>query len=104
MKQSSRDEGARQETLTEARLQELRVEVGAKCSGYLRLLLQELDTHLDVRLVRTLAHLVPAILKRRNSPDALLLSQLGDEMEGEGHGPAGTNRLGTLPTSPRWQA
>lgn len=104
MKQSSKDAEVRQEELTEARLEELREEVGAKCFGYLRPFLQTLDTHLDVRLVRTLAHLVPAILKRRNSPEALLLSQLGDELEREGHGPAGTKRIGNLLTSEHWRA
>jgi len=54
--------------------------------------------------VRTLANRIPVILKRRNRSEALLLSQLGDAIEREGHGPAGTKRIENLLKTPDWPA
>lgn len=72
---------------------ELARRVGRKCFAYLRPGLRQLDTHVDVRLMRTLANLIPVLIARRSRTDALLLSQLGDDLERAGHGPAGTNAL-----------
>ena len=93
-----------QEGQTEATLEELREEVGGKCFTFLHPFLKKLDSHVDVRLVRTLANLVPAILKRHDRSQALLLSQLGDDLEREGHGPAGTKRIDNLLKTADWQA
>lgn len=76
----------------------------ARCWQLLRPLLRELDARLDVRLVRTLANAVVALVRHRNRPQALLLSELGAYLAGPRHAPAGTKRLASLLHSPRWQA
>ena len=78
MDESSRDEAERQEGKAEERWEDLAAEVGERCFGFLRPFLRDLDRHVDVRLVRTLANLVPVIIGRRNRGEALVLSQLGD--------------------------
>lgn len=78
--------------------------VAARCQGFLAPLLTALDAHLDQRLVRTAARTVPAILRHRNRPSALLLSELGAVLAGPTHAPAGTKRLANLLHSPNWQA
>jgi Transposase DDE domain len=85
-------------------LDELGKEGGEKCFTFLRPFLKKLDRHVDVRLVRTLANLVPVVLKRHDRSQALLLSQLGDDLEREGHGPAGTKRIDNLLKTTDWQA
>lgn len=104
MEKGSKEEEARQEGEAEEDWAALGAEVGGRCFAFLRPLLRRLDAHLDVRLVRTLANLVPALVERRGRADALLLSQLGDALEREGHGPAGTKRVESLLRSPKWQA
>jgi Transposase DDE domain. len=74
------------------------------CFDFLGPLLKELDKKLDVRLVRTLADAVTAIVRHRNRPLALLLSELGAVIAGPKHGPAGTKRLANLIHSEKWKA
>jgi hypothetical protein len=78
--------------------------VAGRCLGWLRPLLVRLDRHLDVRLVRTLANTVFALIRHRNRPLALLLSELGAYLTGPEHAPAGTKRLANLVHSGHWQA
>lgn len=62
-------------------------------------LLQELDEHLDKRLVRTFLLALQAIVSHRHS---LLLSELGGYILSPDQAPAGTKRLSNLLRSPRW--
>lgn len=73
-------------------------------SGLLDPLLAQLDTHVDCRLVRTLADTVVSIIRLRNRSCGLLLSELGAYLSGPEHAPAGTKRLSNLLRSPNWQA
>jgi hypothetical protein len=70
-------------------------------------LLQKMDKVLDKRLVRTLLQCLVAILRMRNNPQALWLSELGAELMGyEGYSqsaPAGTKRVGKLLRSVKWR-
>jgi len=66
--------------------------------------LVQLDQTLDVRLVRTVANVVTALVRQRNRPQALLLSELGAQLAGPEHAPAGTKRLGNLLHSHHWDA
>lgn len=78
--------------------------VARQCHEFLGPLLTRLDGKVDVRLVRTLADTVMAIVRNRNRPAALPLSELGSVIAGPKHAPAGTKRLGRLIHSPKWQA
>lgn len=104
MRERNKERNACQEKVRGENLGDLRTEVGKKYLTFLRPFLKELDTHLDRRLVRTLANVVPVILKRHDRSQALLLSHLGDDLEREGHGPAGTKRLDNLLKSTDWKA
>lgn len=75
-----------------------------ECFEFLRPLLRALDEKLDVRLVRTIAGAVVAMVRHRNRALALLLSELGAMIAGPKHGPAGTKRLDRLIRSERWKA
>ncbi len=75
-----------------------------RCGAFLGPLLKQLDQTLDKRLVRTVANVVTALVRHRNRPQALLLSELGGMLAGPEHAPAGTKRLGNLLHSPRWEA
>lgn len=75
-----------------------------RCFCFLQPLLGQLDRHLDRRLVRTLADAVTALVRHRNRPLALLLSELGAVLAGPEHAPAGTKRLANLIHSDRWRA
>jgi len=79
-------------------------EVAEGCFEFLKPLLEELDKKIDLRLVRTLANGVMAIVRHRNRPFALLLSELGAYLTGPKRGPAGTKRLGNLLHSEKWEA
>lgn len=80
-------------------------DVAEECVGFLRPLLERLDEHLDVRLVRTVANAVMAIVANRNRPMALLKSELGQYLAGgPQHAPAGTKRLDRLIHSDKWRA
>jgi len=62
-----------------------------------------LDDVLDTRLVRTVPRLIVAILRFRDRPNALLLSELGAFILSPAQAPAGTKRLSNLLRSPNWQ-
>jgi hypothetical protein len=79
-------------------------EVARGCFEFLRPLLRDLDERLDVRLVRTLADSVVAIVRHRNRALALLLSELGSVIAGPKHAPAGTKRIANLIHSDGWRA
>lgn len=74
--------------------------------SFLLPLLLRLDEVLDKRLVRTLLQCVGAIIRLRNHPQALWLSELGAALHGyEGYSdsaPAGTKRVGKLLRSLKW--
>lgn len=82
----------------------LATELGQRCWQFLAPLLGQLDAMLDVRPVRTLAATVTALVRHRNRPLALLLSELGAFLAGPTHAPAGTKRLATLIHHRRWTA
>jgi hypothetical protein len=69
-------------------------------------LLLSLNAVLDKRLVRTWLHCLVAIIRLRNNPQALWLSELGsylEECEGlSASAPAGTKRVGKLVRSAKW--
>lgn len=69
---------------------------------------QKLDEVLDKRLVRTLLQCLLAILRLRNNPQVLWLSELGSYLQGyAGEAPsaaAGTKRVGKLLRSVKWTA
>src|SRR5687768_4168797 len=83
---------------------ELALGVGGELFGFLSPLLRQMDEKLDLRLVRTFANTVLAIIRNRNRPLALLLSELGSLLVGPAHAPAGIKRLANLVHSERWQA
>lgn len=71
---------------------------------FLRPLLQDLSHQLDVRLVRTFLATLVAIVKWRNRPHGLLLSELGAYLASPAHAPAGTKRISRLLHAPAWHA
>jgi hypothetical protein len=74
--------------------------------AYLMPFLLVLDRVLDTRLVRTLLQCLVTLIRLRNSPQALWLSELGASLQGyEGYSqsaPAGTKRVGKLLRSLKW--
>ena len=79
--------------------------LGMALLGFLGPLLLELDQWLDKRLIRMLVQAVEAILTFRDRVNGLLLSQLGEMMDGvEGKGKGGTKRLSRLIHSLDWSA
>jgi hypothetical protein len=74
--------------------------------NFLHPFLLALDEVLDKRLVRTLLQCLVAIIRLRNNPQALWLSELGSYLEGyEGYASsatAGTKRVGKLLRSVKW--
>ncbi len=71
---------------------------------FLAPILVQLDKQLDMRLVNTLVDLVKVILIHRDRHQGLVMSELGGELLGEGHAPAGAKRISHLLHSKRWQA
>ncbi len=84
--------------------QEKSWELTELCGRFLTPLLKKLNEKVDRRLVNTLRDLVLVIVIHRNSKQALVLSELGGELVGEKHAPAGTKRISNLLHSERWQA
>jgi len=70
---------------------------------FLEPLLHELDVTVDKRPLRTLVQTVEAIVAFRDRTHGLLLSELGDYMDGLGGG-GGTKRLGTVIHHQGWKA
>ncbi len=75
-----------------------------RCWRFLRALLGELNEQLDRRQVRTFLDLVMVILMHRHRNNGLLLSELGDQLLGGEHGPAGTKRISKLLHSKKWES
>jgi hypothetical protein len=71
---------------------------------FLEPLLGQLDAQIDRRLVRTALRTVDAILRFRNRPNGLLLSELGGYLLDGTHAAAGTKRLSNLLRSPKWSS
>ena len=82
---------------------ELAIGIGGRCHGFLSPFLRQLDTHLDQRLVRTLANTVVAMIENRNKRFCLMLSELGALLAGPRHAPC-TKRLGNLLHSDHWRS
>ena len=78
--------------------------VAGDCFDFLRPLMKELDEKLDVRLVRTLANAVLAIVRHRNRALALLLSDVGAVLAGPKRAPPGPRRPARLDTRQGGQA
>lgn len=74
------------------------------CYRFVRPFLQELDQHLDRRLVQTLLDVLQVMVLHRHRNQGLLLSELGGFLLGAEHAPAGTKRISHLLHSPRWRA
>jgi hypothetical protein len=70
---------------------------------FLEPLVRELDVTVDKRPLRTLVQTVEAIVSFRDQAHGLLLSELGDAMDGLGKG-GGTKRLSTLIHHQGWKA
>jgi hypothetical protein len=75
-----------------------------RCWQFLRGILGELHKQMDRRLVKTLLDLVQVIVIHRHRNNGLLLSELGDELLGGEHGPAGTKRISNLLRSGKWES
>jgi len=95
------DDLIRQDRLADQRLAN---QLAQQCFQFLGPLLVQLDQQLDLRLVRTLANTITALIRHRNRSLALLLSELGAYLTSPKHAPAGTKRLGNLLHSNRWKA
>jgi hypothetical protein len=74
------------------------------CARFLTPLMIRLNQTMDRRLVNTLRDLVMVILIHRHRNQSLLMSELGGELLGEAHAPAGSKRISNLLHSKRWQA
>ena len=83
---------------------QLAATVSQRYAAFVAPLLADLDRHVDRRLLRTLVATVPALIRHRDRPHALLLSELGSELRGPQHAPAGTKRLANLLHNRHWTA
>jgi transposase len=79
-------------------------ELKERCVQFLTPLLKKLDQQVDHRLINTLLDLVMIIVIHRHRNQGLVLSELGGELLGEKHAPAGAKRIGHLLHSKRWKA
>jgi hypothetical protein len=81
-------------------------QIAQELESFLTPLLIVLDRLLDKRLVRTFVQCCIAIVRFRNSKQALLLSELGSYLDGvrglSMSAPAGTKRVGNLLRSIKW--
>ena len=86
--------------------QQVSQQVAQELESFLTPLLIALDRLLDKRLVRTFVQCCIAIVRFRNSKQALLLSELGSYLDGVRglsiSAPAGTKRVGNLLRSIKW--
>ncbi len=69
---------------------------------FLSPLLDHLDDRIDKRLVRTFFDVFVSILRFRNRPFGLVLSQLGSYVLNPRQAPAGTKRVSNLLRSKKW--
>lgn len=72
--------------------------------SFLAPLLDQLSTKGDVRLVQTAALVVEALVRLRQRPQALWLTEIGTLLLGAAHAPAGVKRVVRLLASPHWSA
>jgi hypothetical protein len=79
-------------------------EVKGRLQQFLRPLLARLAERLDHRLVNTFFDLVMVIIMHRERHQGLVMSELGGELLGERHAPAGAKRIRNLLHSKRWEA
>jgi hypothetical protein len=88
--------------------QQVSQQIAQELENFLHPLLIVLDHLLDKRLVRTFVQCCIAIVRFRNSKQALLLSELGSYLDGvrglSTSAPAGTKRVGNLIRSIKWTA
>lgn len=80
------------------------LELEERCAQMVLPLMKQLNEKLDVRLVKTMLDLVLLIVMYRDRHQGLILSELGGQLLGEAHAPAGSKRIGNLVRSKRWQA
>lgn len=73
-----------------------------QCFEFLAPLLHDLDQVLDRRLVQTVLDLVVVIVMHRHRSHGLVLSELGEQLLGAAHAPAGVKRIANLLHSARW--
>jgi hypothetical protein len=71
---------------------------------FLAPLLRHLSTTLDVRLVQTASLVVEALIRLRQRPQALWLTEIGALVLGGAQAPAGVKRIARLLASPHWTA
>lgn len=71
---------------------------------FLAPLLERLSTQVDVRVVRTAAYVVEALVRLRQRSCALWLTEIGTLLLGAAHAPAGVKRVARLLASPHWSA
>jgi hypothetical protein len=67
-------------------------------------LLRQLDAQIDRRLVQTFVRTIDAIIRFRDRPHGLLLSELGGYLLDPEHAAAGTKRLSNLLRSAKWSS
>jgi hypothetical protein len=79
-------------------------EISQQFTTFVRPLLTELHTTLDLRLVQTFLATLHVLLQFRHRNNGLLLWELGGYLATPDHAPAGTKRLSNLLRSPHWQA
>src|SRR5207248_2588165 len=83
---------------------ELSEQYGMDFVHFLTPLLRKLYQTVDIRPLRTLVQTVEAILTFRDQSHGLLLSELGDHMDGLEGGGGGTKRLETVIHHQQWEA
>jgi hypothetical protein len=95
------------DTLSQAEKQEAQEkcwEILTLCVQFLTPVLAKLNKQMDIRLVNTFLDLFRVMVIHRDRHQGLILSELGGELLGEGHAPAGSKRIGNLLRSKRWKA
>lgn len=95
------------DTLSQVEKQEAQEKSGeilSLCVQFLTPLLAKLNQRLDIRLVNTFLDLFQVIMIHRERHQGLILSELGGELLGEAHAPAGAKRIGNLLRSKHWKA
>ncbi len=76
----------------------------AHLTAFLAPLLKRLATRVDVRVVQTAARVVEALVRLRQRPQALWLTEIGTLLLGAAHAPAGVKRVARLLASATWSA
>lgn len=79
-------------------------ELQGLCIRFLLPLLEKLDRQLDIRMVNTFIDMMMLIVIHRDRHQGLVISELGGELLGERHAPAGAKRIRKLLHSSRWKA